>query len=251
VEDDIEDLLRDVSCTSISGETNTVDDIVSDIDSNTVPIIRTSAVDKTGIDTLDELFSNLPKTRLEDDNGDFKMYIDKTYVVEGVGTVVSGTIMSGSVTSGDDVYLGPTSEGGFIDTKARSIEIHYHQVDEANAGQLVSIALQNIDEDQVRRGMVLTDSESNPVREFEAEVVILNHPTRVAEGYEPVVHLETVNETVQMEPENPPLLPGDNGTAKLRFKFNPYLVEEGQRFVLREGESKGVGTVTEIIEREN
>jgi elongation factor 1-alpha len=29
----------------------------------------------------------------------------------------------------------------------------------------------------------------------------------------------------------------------VRFKFRPYLVEEGQRFVYREGQSKGVGTV--------
>lgn len=251
VESEIEELLRDVNCTSILGSENGIDTIVSDIDSNTIPIIRTSAVNKTGIDTLDELFENLPKIRVDDNNGQFKMYIDKTYVVEGVGTVVSGTIMSGGVSVGDNVHLGPTSDGDFIDTKARSIEIHYHQVEEATAGQLVSIALQNVDEEQVRRGMVLTDKKTNPVREFEAEIVILNHPTKVTEGYEPVIHLETVSETVQMEPDNPPLLPGDTGTATLRFKFNPYMVEEGQRFVLREGESKGVGTVKEITEREN
>lgn len=250
VESEIEELLRDVGCTSMSGEANTVEDIVSDIDSSTVPILRTSAVDKTGIDILDELFANLPKTRVGDDDGKFKMYIDKTYVVEGVGTVVSGTIMSGNVGMGDDVYLGPTSDGDFINTKARSIEIHYHRVDEATAGQLVSIALQNVSEEQVRRGMVLTGEKQKPVKEFEAEIVILNHPTKVTHGYEPVIHLETVSETVQMEPDNPPLLPGDTGTATLEFKFNPYLVKKGQRFVLREGESKGVGTVTKIIERE-
>ncbi|MDB2294212.1 GTP-binding protein, partial [Halorubrum ezzemoulense] len=40
------------------------------------------------------------------------------------------------------------------------------------------------------------------------------------------------------------LLPGDTGEARVRFKFRPYLIEEGQRFVFREGSSKGVGTVT-------
>lgn len=251
VEKEIETLLRDVNCTAISETRNSIDTIVSDIDSNTIPVIRTSAVNKSGIDVLDELFAKLPKTRIEDDDGDFRMYIDKTYVVEGVGTVVSGTIMSGSVSVGDSIYLGPTAEGEFINTKARSIEIHYHQVEEATAGQLVSIAIRNISEEQVRRGMVLTSKERSPVREFEAEVMILNHPTRVTDGYEPVVHLETISETVQMDPDDPPLLPGDTGTAKMKFKFNPYFVEEGQRFVLREGESKGVGTVTKIIDRED
>jgi elongation factor 1-alpha len=41
-------------------------------------------------------------------------------------------------------------------------------------------------------------------------------------------------------------LPGDSGRARVRFKFRPYLVEEGQRFVFREGRSKGVGTVTDV-----
>ncbi|MFY4815901.1 GTP-binding protein, partial [Haloarcula sp. AONF1] len=70
------------------------------------------------------------------------------------------------------------------------------------------------------------------------------HPTRIQEGYEPVVHLETVSEAAAFFPENGRLLPGDTGEARVRFKFRSYLIEEGQRFVFREGSSKGVGTVT-------
>jgi elongation factor 1-alpha len=90
------------------------------------------------------------------------------------------------------------------------------------------------------------DADPQPVREFEAEVMVLNHPTRIGDGYEPVVHLETVSEAAQFFPAEGQLLPGDSGTARVRFKFRPYLVEEGQRFVFREGHSKGVGTVTEV-----
>jgi elongation factor 1-alpha len=90
------------------------------------------------------------------------------------------------------------------------------------------------------------DADPEPVREFEAEVVVLNHPTKIGEGYEPVVHLETVSEAAVFEPESGRLLPGDNGRTTVRFKFRPYLVEEGQRFVFREGRSKGVGTVRSI-----
>lgn len=249
VEKNIEKLLRDVNCSALSASRYEVDTLISDIDSNTIPVVRTSSVTQDGIDVLDELFKRLPKTQLKDDTGEFKMYIDKTYVVEGVGTVVSGTIMSGEVNTGDTIYLGPTQDGDFIETKARSIEIHYHSVEKATAGQLVSISIRNVAPDQVRRGMTLTsNTESTPVREFEAEVMILNHPTSVTDGYEPVVHLETINESVEMEPDDPPLLPGDTGKTTMRFKFNPYIVEEGQRFVIREGESKGVGTVTDIIE---
>ena len=94
--------------------------------------------------------------------------------------------------------------------------------------------------------LVPSDADPDPVREFEAEVVVLNHPTRIGDGYEPVVHLETISEAVEFHPHEGQLLPGDSGTTTVRFKFTPYLVEEGQRFVFREGQSKGVGTVTDV-----
>jgi elongation factor 1-alpha len=90
-------------------------------------------------------------------------------------------------------------------------------------------------------------ADPKPVRSFEAEVMVLNHPTRIRDGYEPVVHLETLSEAVVFHPEGGQLLPGDTGTARIEFKFRPYLVEEGQRFVFREGRSKGVGTVTDVF----
>jgi elongation factor 1-alpha len=75
---------------------------------------------------------------------------------------------------------------------------------------------------------------------------VLNHPTRIDDGYEPVVHLETVSEAAAFYPADGQLLPGDSGEATVRFKFRPYCVEAGQKFVFREGRSKGVGTVTDV-----
>ncbi len=126
--------------------------------------------------------------------------------------------------------------------------MHYHRVDEARAGRIVGIALKGVNEADLERGMVLLprDAEPTAIREFEAEVMVLNHPTRIGEGYEPVVHVETVSEAAAVFPEEGHLLPGDTGVARVRFKFRPYHVEAGQRFVFREGQSKGVGTITEV-----
>jgi translation elongation factor 1A GTP binding domain family len=176
------------------------------------------------------------------------MYVDRTYSVTGVGAVASGTIESGTVEAGDQLTLGPMPDGSFRDVEVRSIEMHYHRVDRARAGRIVGIALKGVDESEMERGMALIPREADPepVREFEADVVVLNHPTRINSGYEPVVHLETVSEAAAFYPREGRLLPGDSGRARVQFKFRPYLVEEGQRFVFREGRSKGVGTVTEV-----
>ncbi|XGI83616.1 GTPBP1 family GTP-binding protein [Halorutilales archaeon Cl-col2-1] len=251
VEDEVAELLKNVGKIPHSVEDRGVETAVDRLPRGViVPIVRTSAVSMEGLDTLDEIFRELPKTHGEIESDEkFEMYIDRTYEVTGVGTVASGTVKQGEVEVGDEVYLGPTSDGDFRRAEVRSIEMHYHRVEKAKPGNIVGVALKGkeVDEVEISRGMALTsDPDAESVREFEAEVMVLNHPTRIREGYEPVVHLETVSEAAVFEPEGGHLLPGQEGKAKLRFKFRPYMVKEGQRFVFREGKSKGVGTVTEV-----
>jgi len=247
VEKEIETLLRDVDKTPLRVDRYGVETAASELSETVVPIIRTSAVRGDGMADLDRLFETLPK-RATDEHSAFQMYIDRSYNVTGVGAVASGTINAGSLSAGDELLLGPMADGSFREVEVRSIEMHYHRVDEAKAGRIVGIALKGVAESEVQRGMVLLPraADPEPVRSFEAEVMVLNHPTRITEGYEPVIHLETLSETAVFSPEGGKLLPGDTGTTTVEFKFRPYFVEEGQRFVFREGSSKGVGTVTSV-----
>ncbi|WP_096389505.1 GTPBP1 family GTP-binding protein [Halopenitus persicus] len=244
---EIESLLRDAGTTPLPVPRHGVDAAIAEIDDSVVPIVKTSAVTREGLDRLDTLFAELPK-RATPERGEFRMYVDRSYDVKGVGAVASGTVNSGTVEAGDELLLGPMPDGSFEPVTARSIEMHYHRVDRASAGRIVGIALKGVDEEAIERGMVLLprSADPDPVREFEAEVMVLNHPTRIRSGYEPVVHLETASEAAEFTPESGRLLPGDTGRTQVRFKFRPYLVEEGQRFVFREGSSKGVGTVTDV-----
>ncbi len=250
VEREVERLLRDADRTPLSVDRHGVRAAIEEISEQVVPIVGTSAVTMEGLSVLDEIFEQLPKTGTE--AGEFSMYIDRTYNVTGVGAVASGTVRSGRVEAGDELLVGPLADGSFRPVEARSIEMHYHRVEAASAGRIVGIALKGIPETDLERGMVLLPRDSDPtaVREFEAEVMVLNHPTKIDDGYEPVVHLETVSETASIHPDGGQLLPGDTGTTRVRFKFRPYAVEEGQRFVFREGRSKGVGTVTDITDVE-
>ena len=253
VEQDVERLLREVGKTPLRVDQYGVETALEEISETVVPIIRTSAVTQRGLDTLDYFFERLPTTGTPVEDEQFQMYIDRTYNVTGVGAVASGTIKSGHVEAGDELLLGPMPDGAFRDVEVRSIEMHYHRVDEATAGRIVGIALKGVRETEVERGMALVPraADPTPVREFEAEVMVLNHPTRIDDGYEPVVHLETVSETAVFSPEDGQLLPGDTGTTTVTFKFQPHLVQEGQRFVFREGHSKGVGTVRSVTEDAN
>ncbi|MBI2543181.1 MAG: GTP-binding protein [Candidatus Aenigmarchaeota archaeon] len=214
-----------------------------------VPIIKTSAVTLEGYDILNEFLMALPERKRNLDKP-FLMFIDKIYNVSGVGTVVSGTIKQGRLQAGKDLILGPDETGKMKRVKAASIEMHYHRIAEADTGFVVGIALRGINSDNVKRGMILCEDGLNPkpVKSFEADILVLTHPTRITNGYEPVLHLFTVGESARIELAGKDYLKsGENGKVKFTFKYSPHYLEEGDRFVFREGKTKGIGTVTKIL----
>jgi elongation factor 1-alpha len=211
------------------------------------PVLQASAVTLEGYDLLDALFGALPP-RAAPGGGPFELYVDKVYSVAGVGAVLSGTVKQGTVRSGEVLRLGPREDGSFAEVRAQSIEVHYFRVDRARAGDVVGIAVRGVRPSEVRRGMLLASEPPRPAREFEADVTILNHPTRIKRGYEPVVHLETVCESARFTwMERPYMMAGQRGRARLAFKFRPYAVAPGQRFLFREGKSKGIGKVVRVV----
>ncbi|MFB6134726.1 MAG: GTPBP1 family GTP-binding protein, partial [Halanaeroarchaeum sp.] len=166
VEREVERLLRDVDRTPLPVARHGVEAAIDEIGTSVVPIVRTSAVSRTGLGVLDTFFEQLPKTATVD--GDFELYVDRSYKVTGVGAVASGTVKSGSVDVGDQLQLGPFHDGSYRDVEVRSIEMHYHRVDHAEAGRIVGIALANVRASDLERGMVLlpADADPEPVRAF-------------------------------------------------------------------------------------
>jgi elongation factor 1-alpha len=95
--------------------------------------------------------------------------------------------------------------------------------------------------------MVLSRKEMAAVQEFDAEIAILNHPTRIGIGYEPVIHMETICEAVKIVGlDRGYMMAGERGKARIRFKFRPYAVSPGEKFIFREGKSKGIGRVIAV-----
>ncbi len=231
----------------------TTDDAVfvaGNMNQHLVPVIKVSPVTGNGLDLLDELFYQLNvESNINDGKKPFMMYIDKIYTVTGVGTVVSGTVRQGTVNKGDKLLLGPTGTGKFIPISVRSIEMHYYKKDSAETGEVVGVSISGVDVSSIKRGMIISDLlyKPQPVREFEADVSILVHPTTIREGYECITHIETISETTVFEPlDKEYLSAGDTGKIKMKFKYRPYAIREGQKLIFREGKSKGVGKVSKI-----
>ena len=225
--------------------------VAKNMNQHLVPVIKVSPVTGVGLELLDELFYQLKVPSDGECKKPFMMYIDRIYSVLGVGTVVSGTVRQGKIKKGDKLLLGPTSSGKFIPISVRSIEMHYYKKDSAEAGEVVGISISGAEVHSIKRGMIISDLlyKPHPVREFEADVTILVHPTTIKEGYECITHIETIAETTIFQPLNKEYLSaGDSGKIRMRFKYRPYAIREGQKLIFREGRSKGVGEISKICE---
>ena len=232
---------------------NTVDAdfLTENMNHHLVPVIKASPVSGEGLELLDRIFSHLKiPSHEEDSKKPFMMYIDKIYSVIGVGTVVSGTIRQGTVKKGEKLILGPFSSGDFAPVNVKTIEMHHYRKEIANVGEVVGISITGVEMNEIKRGMIICHPDYNPraVREFDADVAILVHPTTIKDGYECITHIETIAETTCFKPiEQEYLSAGDTGKIRMRFKYHPFAIREGQKLIFREGKSKGVGTVTRLV----
>jgi elongation factor 1-alpha len=249
VEEQIDNLLKNIG--KIPFEVKDENDLIVIIDKldSIVPVLKTSAVTLEGYELLNKLLAALPEREKALDKP-FLMFIDRVYDVTGVGTVVSGTIRQGRLQAGKELMLGPDASGGFEKVKATSIEMHYHRLSEADAGLVVGIAIRGIKHEEIERGMILCEEQLKPkaVKSFEAEILVLHHPTRIANGYEPIIHLSTVAETAKVKLlDKSYMKAGETGKVEFMFKYRAAYLDVGEKFVFREGKTKGIGTVTKIL----
>ena len=113
------------------------------------PIVPTSAFSGEGIDALKEaLRSECAKVSLNQDTEWFRMAIDRSFVVQGHGTVVTGSVTSGHLKAGEEVEWLPRMER----VKARTMHNHDTPVEEVRRGQRAAVNLAGIGHDDVKRG---------------------------------------------------------------------------------------------------
>ena len=114
--------------------------------------------------------------------------IQDVYSITGVGTVPVGRVETGKIKANDKVIVMPAGVTGEV----KSIETHHTQMDSAEAGDNIGFNL-SVDRKAIKRGDVIGPSDSPPTvaKEFEAQIIVIHHPTAMAPGYTPVLHAHT------------------------------------------------------------
>ncbi len=194
--------------------------------------------------------------------------IQAVYSIKGVGTVPVGRVETGILKPGDIVVIQP----GGLKAEVKSIEMHHQSIPQAIPGDNIGFNIKGVEKTQLRRGMVVGPPDNPPTvaKEFIAQIIVIYHPTAIAVGYTPVMHIHTAQiatkfveliskidaRTGQIVEKSPKFLKtGDAALVKLRpvspVAAEPYAVfPELGRFAIRDsGMTIAAGIIKEITEK--
>jgi selenocysteine-specific elongation factor len=116
------------------------------------PKIAVSTVTGRGIEDLKSLIAaTLKAGDKAAPSGYFRLPVDRAFVLQGHGVVVTGTALSGTVRVGEQVRCLP---GDHL-FRVRSLQVHGHSVESASWGQRVAINLTGPERASIERGQVI------------------------------------------------------------------------------------------------
>lgn len=224
---------------------------------NCVPIISLSNKTGENLDNLHLLLNNIPK-KINNNESIGLVSIDSKYQVPGIGLVVCGSNIGNKFKVKDKCYIGPYG-GKFYQVIIRSIHNCLSEdVMESSNGGYYSYAIkftnpkESLNKKQIKKGMVLVDNikigEEMVTKRFRAKVKILHHSTMIKDGYCPLIHVGPIRQSAEIHVVDKDYLKsGDSALMEFNFMYHPELIRIGQTLFFRDGSTKGVGTISELI----
>jgi selenocysteine-specific elongation factor len=196
------------------------------------PVIPVSAKTGQGLDALRSALGEVARAAPSRRNqGHFRLPIDRVFVQQGFGTVVTGTTVSGSIDVNSEVEIHPAGRR----VRVRGVQSHNQSVEQGGAGRRTALNLAGIETKDLRRGMVAgTPGLFRAATKLDAIVELL--PTSGGLKHGAPVHFHTgTAETVarvSLLGNRKKIAGGQSGFARLRLE-KPVLGLFGDRFILR------------------
>jgi selenocysteine-specific elongation factor len=204
------------------------------------PIIATSAQTGLGIEELKAaLAACAAEAPAATGEVPFRLPIDRSFVVQGHGTVVTGSVVAGSVKVGDELDW-HNGDGTTERVRVRALTNHGKPVEEAHRGQRAGVNLAGVPHDAVRRGQELcTPGYLAPGKVLTVRLYASAEDRKPIKHRLPLrLHVATaeVMATVSLL-DCDQIAPGAWGLAQL-FLDEPVTTVWGQPFVLRDSSAE-------------
>ena len=158
-----------------------------------------------------------------------RLYVDRSFSLRGIGTVVTGTLWSGTVGEGDELRLEPAGRP----VRVRSVQVHDRDLERAESGQRVAVSLPGLERREIERGDALVARGAYPVS-YRLDIA-LEELAPISDGSRLQAHLGTFHSTARV-------VRTSDRYAQLRLAA-PVVAARGDRVILRGGTTLGGGRV--------
>lgn len=231
-------------------------------DGDNVPVVKGSALcalegknPEIGADAimqlLKEVDSFIPTPARELDKP-FLLPVENVYSIPGRGTVVTGRLERGIIKKGMECEF--VGYNKVLKSTVTGVEMFHQILEEAQAGDQLGALVRGVKRDDIKRGMVMCKPGSvKALDQVEAQVYILaKEEGGRSKPFMSYIQLQMFSRTwdcaaqVQI-PDKEMVMPGEDTKLILRL-MRPMVLEQGQRFTLRDGNlTLGTGVVTKTL----
>ncbi|MCG6984613.1 MAG: selenocysteine-specific translation elongation factor [Thiocapsa sp.] len=164
--------------------------------------------------------------------GRFRLAIDRSFSLTGVGTVVTGTAQAGAIAVGDSVMISPPG----LKARVRGLHVQDRPAERGQAGERCALALKgDFDKSDIERGMWVVDPAlAIPLSRLQGEL-------RVPPNQKPLTHMQSVHVHLGTKDvigrvallDCRKVDAGDTALVEILLE-QPTLALRGDRFVLRD-----------------
>ncbi|CAM9104693.1 unnamed protein product [Ectocarpus fasciculatus] len=151
-----------------------------------------------------------------------RLPLQDVYKIGGIGTVPVGRVETGVLKPGMSCCFAPSG----LTTEVKSVEMHHESLAEAVPGDNVGFNCKNVSVKDIKRGYVASNANDDPAKgceSFEAQVIIMQHPGQIQNGYCPVLDCHTSHIATKFKNIDEKM---DRRTGKT-LEANPKFVKNG------------------------
>jgi len=200
---------------------------------------------------LDQVDTFVP-TPVRELDKPFLLPVENVYSIPGRGTVVTGRLERGVLKKGAECeFIGYNK---VLKSTVTGVEMYHQILEEAQAGDQLGALVRGVKRDDIKRGMIMCKPGTvKAADQVEAQVYILSkeeggRSKPFTSFFQIQMFSRTWDCAAQVSiPNKEMAMPGEDTSLHLKL-IRPMVLEQGQRFTLRDGHlTLGTGVVTKVM----